>query len=91
MKQRDLDARDAAGGYYPLVMIDWVDSCCNPQWHAGPASADLTRCRSVGWLIHDGEDAKVVAAHIADEQSDMQRNAEMTIPAKAITRLRRIS
>jgi hypothetical protein len=50
-----------------------------------------TRCRSVGWLIHDGRDAKVVAPHIGDEDhGELQRNGEMTIPACAIKRMRRI-
>jgi hypothetical protein len=91
MRKREKDAQDGAGRLYPLVMIEWVDSSCNPCWQTGEPEPSLTHCRSVGWLLYDGKEAKVIAAHVADESSDnMQRNTEMTIPTRAVTKMRRI-
>ena len=86
-----LHSRDSSGRTYPLVLIEWADYCYEPKWHMDEPTTTPTRCRSVGWLIHDGRDAKVIASHIGDEdRGKLQRNGEMTIPSCAITRLRRI-
>jgi hypothetical protein len=86
-----LAAKDSAGRKYPLIVIEWVDSCYEPRWHLDEPTTTPTRCRSVGWLVHDGRDAKVVAPNIGDEDhGELQRNGEMTIPACAIKRMRRI-
>lgn len=42
-------------------------------------------CRSVGWLLHDGEDAKVVVPHVAIGPG--HGCGDMTIPTVAIRRL----
>ncbi len=46
-------------------------------------------CYSVGWLVKDGEDAKVLSAHITQEESP-QRCGDMTIPSRAILCIREI-
>ena len=43
-------------------------------------------CRSVGWLLYDGEEAKTIASHMTDEETS-QRTGEMTIPSVAILRI----
>jgi hypothetical protein len=44
-------------------------------------------CHSVGWLILDGQRAKVVAAHINDENGHLQGGGVMTIPTRAVLRI----
>ena len=48
---------------------------------------------SVGWLIHDGERAKVVAPHMSKETAGVpiQGNGLMTIPSKSILRLKALT
>ena len=71
-----------------LVLIDWVDSLgCGSGWqpleHCHPKPL---RCRSVGWLIHDGEDCKVVVPHVTEdhENAASQGCGDMTIPVMSI-------
>jgi hypothetical protein len=51
-----------------LVLVEWVDSYgCSAPWQdiAGSKAAPLV-CRSVGWLLHDNEDCKVVVPHLSN-------------------------
>ena len=72
-----------------LVLIEWVDSMgCSSEWRTLEADHPhpLT-CRSVGWLIHDGDDCKVIVPHVTeapDTTSPRQGCGDMTIPARAI-------
>lgn len=76
-----------------LVLIEWVDAYgCSSSWEAleDPFKAPhVMTCRSVGWLVYDGEDRKVLVPHIAKtppEEAD-QGCGDMTIPAVAIRRI----
>ncbi len=90
-KGAQFDSHDASGRSYPLVLVEWLDSCYDPKWHLDEPTTDPTRCRSVGWLIHDGEAGKVISSHVGDEEpGSLQRNGEMTIPTSAITSRHRI-
>lgn len=72
---------------YRLVLITWLDSHQVGGWHTeGPATKAL-KCRSVGWLIHDGEEAKTIAPHMTDEETP-QRSGEMTIPTCAVVEMK---
>jgi hypothetical protein len=76
---------------YRLVLIEWLDSHRTDGWHHDEPATEGKLCRSVGWLIHDGEDAKTIAAHIADEDcSPPQRAGEMTIPTCSVKRIKRL-
>jgi len=66
-----------------LVLIEWKDSQYVPGWHRDDPPIVSLRCRSVGWLIYDGQDSKTIAAHVTDED-DPQRSGEMTIPTGSI-------
>ena len=46
-------------------------------------------CRSVGWLVLDGERAKVVAPHLNQQEAGvaLQGSGVMTIPARAVLRI----
>ena len=90
-RKTTLSAKDSLGRLLPLVVIEWLDTYCVPRWHSGEPEEEPLRCRSVGWLIHDGKKSKVIAASIADEGSNgFQRDTELTIPARAIVRLQKI-
>ena len=74
-----------------LVMIEWEDSHYKPGWtrEVGEGQKTAVHCTSVGWLIHDDSRAKVITAHISDED-DPQRCGDMTIPTRAIIKMRRL-
>jgi len=75
-----------------LVFIEWLDSFgCSSQWEdiAVPAPAPLF-CRSVGWLLHDTDQCKVVVPHLTfptQEHMKQQGCGDMTIPTRAILRI----
>jgi len=77
-----------------LVLIEWFDS-------HGPLDGwqiledmecthEPLKCRSVGWLLHDGEACKVIMPHIAGDKNmhlPSQGRGILTIPTKSIVRL----
>lgn len=79
---------------FPLVLIEWEDS------HGDGAWSDLSNgvedralvCRSVGWLVLDGERAKVVAPHMSEQEPGvpLQGSGIMTIPSRAVLRVLRL-
>lgn len=74
-----------------LVMVEWLDSFgCSSDWVELDESCrpKPMLCRSVGWLFHDEQDCKVIVPHVADvPDGSKQGCGDMTIPAKAITRM----
>lgn len=74
-----------------LVFVEWVDSFgCSPNWESlTDAAPHLLTCKSVGWLLHDNEDAKVLVPHVTapNEHCTPQGCGDMTIPTRAIVRL----
>ena len=70
-------------GAYALVRIRWVDADYISGWHNTEPKHKPVVCQSVGWLIYDGDEAKVIAGHITEED-DPQRNGEMVIPPCSI-------
>jgi hypothetical protein len=75
----------------PLVLIEWEDSHWRPGWARGIDDGQIepVNVQSVGWLIHNGKEAKVIAAHISDENTP-QTCGDMTIPARSILKIRKI-
>lgn len=70
-----------------LVIVEWVDSHITPTWTREPASEKALRCKSVGWLVNDGDDAKTLAGSMSVEDAP-QRCCQITIPAAAIVKMR---
>lgn len=73
-----------------LVLVEWEDSHADGAWHGLERIEDRTLvCRSVGWLVVDGERAKVVAPHINEQEPGvpLQGCGVMTIPASAVLRV----
>ena len=75
-----------------LVLIEWEDSHADGSWcQIGNGIEDRALiCRSVGWLVLDGEKAKVVAPHINEQEAGvpLQGCGVMTIPTRAVLRVR---
>lgn len=77
-----------------LVLVEWVDS------HSGRGWQDLERiedaseplyCRSVGWLVSEAGDCKVLVPHLAGEKNGrvaLQGSGDLTIPNRAIVKMR---
>lgn len=74
-----------------LVLIEWEDSHYKPGWTRDLNEGQLTPvlCKSVGWLLHDGKKAKVLANHLSDEETP-QTCGSMTIPTRAIVTIRKL-
>ena len=73
-----------------LVLIEWEDSYgCSSTWTeiVDPVTPVVLMCRSVGWLVYDGDDCKVLVPHIAEGMPARQGCGDMTIPASAIRRV----
>ena len=74
-----------------LVFVEWVDSYgCSASWgELADSSPQLLTCKSVGWLLHDGADCKVVVPHVGGSIPGAQPQGcgDMTIPTRAIVRL----
>ena len=77
----------ARGKRMRLVLIEWQDSCgCSPDWKPLEGyEAKPLLCRSVGWLLHDGDACKVIVPHVSDSQE--QGCGDMTIPTTAILKI----
>jgi hypothetical protein len=77
---------------YRLVYIEWEDSYgCSPRWeNVDNCSPSVMVCRSVGWLIYDGEKCKVIVPHMNQPENDAvsrQGCGDMTIPTSAIVKI----
>lgn len=81
-----------------LVIIEWFDTFgCSSSWENLSELSENGEpkpliCQSVGWLLHDGKESKVIVPHIADasENTAQQGCGDMTIPTcciKSITDL----
>ena len=77
---------------YPLVMIEWVDAFgCSTDWREmDNLDTESLLCRSVGWLVHDGDGVKVIVPHMAEERRErtsIQGCGDMSIPAVSVTQI----
>jgi hypothetical protein len=77
---------------YRLVYVEWEDSLMgNSGWgETEAARPSVVTVQSVGWLIHDGKDCKLVVPHLSEaghSNAKQQGCGDMTIPASSITRL----
>lgn len=71
-----------------LVMVEWVDSHHTPGWTTGDPPTEPLTCRSVGWLVYEGERAITLAPHVTLEE-EPQRCGQMTIPNCAILKIKK--
>jgi hypothetical protein len=77
----------------PLVSIEWVDSgqpIPGWQWLEGMDRRRPHKCISVGFLVQDDEDAKVLAPNLGSSGGGSewdQASGLITIPTAAVTGL----
>lgn len=76
-----------------LVLVEWEDSTQPvPNWtwlsEKSPAREGIVRCQSVGWLIHDGDDVKVLAPNRGALGEHVQVCGVIRIPARAVVKVR---
>lgn len=75
-----------------LVLIEWMDSAqpvSGWRFLDDPLAVEAIRCRSVGWLVGENKQAKMLAPNIGDFESggSLQGSGFVRIPVLAITRL----
>ena len=79
-------------GELPLVLIEWEDSVQPVRvWqHLDELGAHgIMRCQSIGFLVYDGNDVKVLAPNVAElDTDDAQASGIIRIPARCVTRVR---
>lgn len=71
----------------PLVLIEWEDSARPaPEWCfvADLGKISAVRCKSVGWLIHDGKDVKALAPNLGSGDHSAQACGIIKIPARSV-------
>ena len=76
-----------------LLLIEWLDSHSGEGWqplqkieHDGPT----IHCRSVGWLLCETKEYKVLVPHISgegDASAVAWGSGDISIPAKAIVKV----
>jgi hypothetical protein len=75
---------------YKLVLIEWEDSHgCSPEWvFIDKCNPSRVVCQSVGWLIYDGKDCKVIVPHLTHSTHVRRQGCgDMTIPTSAVLRV----
>ena len=80
----------------PLVLIRWLDSAQPlPAWRH---LSDLPRtrpieCATVGWLLQDDDEVKVVCQSVGDLKNpkNAQASGIMTIPARCVVSVERLT
>ncbi len=76
-----------------LVLVEWLDSHAGRGWQDIDClrkAAEPLHCRSVGWLLEDRKDCKVLVPHLSGEKNGgivLQGSGDLTIPSKAITKM----
>jgi len=75
-----------------LVLIEWLDSHSGRGWQSVErleAAAEPLYCRSVGWLLKDGKECKVIVPHIGGERNGdimLQGCGDIAIPTASIVK-----
>lgn len=76
----------------PLVLVEWLDAHAGRGWLSADQiqqAAEPLYCRSVGWLVADNADCKVLVPHMSGERGGepfLTGCGDLTIPKKAIVR-----
>jgi hypothetical protein len=77
---------------YRLVYVEWEVSLVGTTgWgETSGAQPQVVVVRSVGWLVYDGKDCKLIVPHLSEaDHSDAKQQGcgDMTIPASSIRKL----
>lgn len=77
-----------------LVLIEWLDSHAGQGWQnieRIQGASEPLHCRSVGWLVSEAGDCKVIVPHLAGEKNGgivLQGSGDLTIPNRSIVKVR---
>lgn len=80
-----------------LVLIEWLDAHAGRGWQMMDRierAAEPLYCRSVGWLVSEAGDCKIIVPHIAGEKNGEavpQGSGDLTIPNRSIVKIRVLS
>ena len=90
-------------GKFPLVMVDWIDAKgCYEEWQDlehMTRTSDKMLCQSVGFLILKNKDVVIILPHVTAihhvtdtgrSETKRQGCGDMTIPAVAVKRIRKL-
>ena len=74
---------------FPLVLVNWVDSCSWHEWQSpeSAAKAGPTQCRTVGWQI-TGTKKSISVVQSVNECDDVSET--WIIPRSCVRRIRRL-
>lgn len=78
----------------PLVIVTWEDSRQSEgkwQWLSDFKPREPVTVQSVGWLIQDDADAKVLAQSLAPDGDDVQAAGLKTIPTRCVVKIERLT
>ena len=76
-----------------LVLIEWLDAHAGRGWQTTEnieAAAAPLVCRSVGWLLKDTKECKLIVSHLGGEENAkyfMLGCGDLTIPTCAIVKM----
>ena len=77
-----------------LVLVEWLDSHSGRGWQDMEqieGAAQPLFCRSVGWLVAESDDCKVLVPHLAGDKDGKilaQGCGDLAIPARAILKMK---
>jgi len=75
-----------------LVLVEWLDSHSGRGWQDFDQlerAAEPLYCRSVGWLVRETKECKVIVPHLSGEKNGtatLQGCGDLTIPTAAIVK-----
>lgn len=83
-------------GHCPLVIIRWLDSrqpCGQWRYLSAIPDAKPVEVATVGWLVKDTTDAKVVCQNVGDlaHPEKAQASGIMTIPTRCVLSIERLT
>lgn len=80
---------------YPLVMLEWEDSAqpvANWQWVEEFEAPGAVIIRSVGWLVRNDDQLKVLAPNLGGQGgAEEQMSGMIQIPARCVVRETRLT
>lgn len=77
-----------------LVLIKWIDSHSANDWtnlKELKTNCKPIHCKSVGWLLSEENEHKLIVPHVAGDANDSEGSGSMTIPNNVILEIIELS
>ncbi len=94
---RKRKTRKATPATARLVLVEWTDSRQpESQWRRlaemDRGNGSFCKCVSVGFLLRDNKDVKILAPNMADidDPDNLQAAGTIVIPSRSVTAIRRL-